>query len=298
MQPKNSIPETSKKKYRMVKLPLIARSENPCAFERPIQSEKDGLYIMDRAVAAAQRVNFLGINYRPYWIMSDVAVICCIAYEVAFSKRFPEVSAPAIIVSTITSLAVYRIVLEVRFAFTGVATRSFLQDTLIYIIPVFLLAGSMLCQSLTQMCALVGTICPLYGGLARIGCFLGGCCYGRPIKWGVCYPDSLFYHVRHRWRRFSPSPNPRQRVLPVQLFEAFAQLAIFGLLTFLVWASELHGVNVLMSYFLAYSMARFFLDFFRSTSTRRRIGPLSQAQVVCIILALVTGAWYFAVGLE
>ena len=54
--------------------------------------------------------------------------------------------------------------------------------------------------------------------IGRIGCFLGGCCYGVPCAWGVVYPKgSIPYSV------YGNAP-----LFPVQLVEAGALLLLFS----------------------------------------------------------------------
>ena len=54
--------------------------------------------------------------------------------------------------------------------------------------------------------------------IGRIGCFLGGCCYGVPCAWGVAYPEgSLPYSVCGNAPLF-----------PVQLVEAGSLFLLFG----------------------------------------------------------------------
>jgi len=52
-------------------------------------------------------------------------------------------------------------------------------------------------------------------GIGRVGCFLAGCCYGRPttLPWGVVFPDL--------------GPPPRH---PLQLYSAAADVALVALL--------------------------------------------------------------------
>jgi phosphatidylglycerol:prolipoprotein diacylglycerol transferase len=93
-------------------------------------------------------------------------------------------------------------------------------------------------------------------GIGRIGCFTAGCCWGvechRP--WAVTF-TSLAAHDRVG----VPLNIP---IHPTQLYEAFAEFAIFA---FLYWRiHKPHGDGAIIgAYLLLYSTARFTVEFFR-----------------------------------
>lgn len=137
---------------------------------------------LDTIVTNANRVNLFGFRYRPYWIMSDIAGLSAFAYAWVFSRRFLAVSGFGLILAILAALLLYKLVLEAKAALGKPAARSFLQDCLLIIIPCFLLVSVLLRQPMSLTLAFLGTLLPLYGCLARIGCFLGGCCYGKPSR--------------------------------------------------------------------------------------------------------------------
>ena len=93
-------------------------------------------------------------------------------------------------------------------------------------------------------------------GIGRIGCFTAGCCWGvechRP--WAVTF-TSLAAHDRVG----VPLNVPLH---PTQLYEAFAEFAIFA---FLYWRiHKPHGDGAIIgAYLMLYSTARFTVEFFR-----------------------------------
>ena len=134
---------------------------------------------------------------------------------------------------------------------------------------------------------LAGVVLPIYGGIVRIGCFLGGCCYGSPWQHGVRYPEAIFRPVEG-YRTFRPGPDPGTRVMPTQLAES-AGLLLVGLGIFVaLWNASLPRGMAMPIFLLSYSVLRFFVDFFRRSSVRPRIGAFSEAQVFSLVVAALS----------
>jgi len=163
--------------------------------------------ILDEAINRSNQLSFWGTSYKPYWLMWDVATVFALAYAFLFSAHFPSISSVGLILAIVISLLVYKFVLELKKALGKSAARSFLQDCLLIIIPSFLIASLLFKQPMNLSLAFLGTLLPLYGCLARIGCFLGGCCYVRPSAIGVLYPNHIFELSTNGCRRYSPSPK-------------------------------------------------------------------------------------------
>jgi phosphatidylglycerol---prolipoprotein diacylglyceryl transferase len=237
---------------------------------------------LDAIVIHANRLTLFRVRYKPYWIMSDAAALSALAYAWAFSRRFPSVSGLGLGIAVLVALLIYKIVLEAKAALGKAAARSFLQDCLLVIIPCFLVVSLLFKQPLSLAFAFIGTLLPLYGCLARVGCFLGGCCYGKPSTNGVLYPRTIFESTGHGWRRYSASPNPGTRVFPIQLVEAAAQATLFGILALMLWRFPGTAGSIFWLYLSMYAVVRFVLDFYRTTSARPRYWRLSEAQLVCV----------------
>jgi phosphatidylglycerol:prolipoprotein diacylglycerol transferase len=244
--------------------------------------------LLDFVVDYANRCSVFGVRYKPYWIMCDIATLSTLALACAFSSHFPEVSALGLGLGILGALLAHKVVLEAKAALGFTAARSFLQDGLLIIVPTFI-AISVICgQPVELTFAFVGLLLPLYGCFARIGCFLGGCCYGKPHRYGVLYPGWIFLSPDNGCRRYSPSPDPQGRVLPIQLVEAVAQLSLFVILAFLV-RSEPHSARYIFPfYLLLYAIVRIALDCYRTTSARPRYGRFSEAQLVSAFVAVVS----------
>lgn len=126
--------------------------------------------------------------------------------------------------------------------------------------------------------ALVPAI-PLAHAIGRVGCFLGGCCYGIPVSWGVC---------------MSPLGGAPEGVplLPVQLIESGYLLLLSGVL--LLLSRRIHRTGGLLgTYLIAYGVERFILEFFRYDAIRGVWGGLSTSQWISLALLPIGVALFF-----
>jgi len=112
---------------------------------------------------------------------------------------------------------------------------------------------------------------PFIHAFGRVGCFLAGCCYGRPYEGigAVVFPEGSY----------APAGI---RLFPVQLVEAVVLFGIALLLLFL--QMEKNWYYTIESYFLLYAVARFVLEYFRYDEVRGRFLYLSTSQWISIAL--------------
>jgi len=118
--------------------------------------------------------------------------------------------------------------------------------------------------------------------LGRIGCFLNGCCFGRPseLPWAVVFPPE------------SPAGSvfPGVSIHPTQLYMSLYGLIIFGTL---LWAERFRRWDGFTFWLLVvlYASARFLVDFVRyyEESMQVHLGgmALSVNQVLSVGLFLV-----------
>ena len=107
--------------------------------------------------------------------------------------------------------------------------------------------------------------------MGRLGCFFAGCCYGKScdLPWAVTFenPDSL-----------APLGVPLH---PTQLYSAFNNLIVFGILIFFRKRKKFHG-QLFFLYILLYGLTRSFIEYFRDDFRGTMIGGLlspSQANL-------------------
>lgn len=130
----------------------------------------------------------------------------------------------------------------------------------------------------------------LSNGLTRLGCFSGGCCYGVASRFGVEYPDEIFSE-HDGLQAFSPGTNPETRVFPCQLVEMTAQLALFTGLGLYLLAGNAPRFGLLVAYLCGYAVVRFLNDFTRQYTHRPTYGPLTEGQVISLLILVGGGAY-------
>ncbi len=117
-------------------------------------------------------------------------------------------------------------------------------------------------------------------GLGRLGCFLAGCCYGRPMLHSAWY-SLVFPEGVHS---FAPTGIP---LYPTQLTEAFAEFCIFlGLLWFR--KKKTFEGQLILLYLMVYSIVRAILEIFRGDLDRGYVVDpwISTSQFISIITFL------------
>ncbi len=106
--------------------------------------------------------------------------------------------------------------------------------------------------------------------IGRIGCFLSGCCYGKPtwVPWAVKFPQ--LEYMRH----------------PTQLYESAATFIIFLVLMAVRKKKKRNG-QVALLYALLYAPARFLIEFFRGDNPHVLLG-MTISQVISVVVLLGT----------
>lgn len=106
-------------------------------------------------------------------------------------------------------------------------------------------------------------------GIGRIGCFLAGCCYGKPTNawYGIAFENSLL------------APN-HIKLIPTQLMMSGLDLLLAGILFYLAYKKVKEGA-LLSIYVTLYSFGRFFIEFLRD-DPRGSFLFLSTSQFIAI----------------
>jgi phosphatidylglycerol:prolipoprotein diacylglycerol transferase len=108
----------------------------------------------------------------------------------------------------------------------------------------------------------------------RIGCFLNGCCFGKPTElyWGVVHPQGSMPARVHGCTA----------IHPVQLYEAGANL-LLGVAMYYILRKTRRGVATSL-YLLIYGIIRFVDEFFRGDHADYLAGGFTRAQMIGLLL--------------
>ena len=113
--------------------------------------------------------------------------------------------------------------------------------------------------------------------IGRLGCFMAGCCYGQPsdVSWAVTFTS------RHC---LAPINTPLH---PTQLYSAFTNLAIFGILLIFSRRNQVPG-RIFWTYVLLYGVTRSIIESLRGDFRGAEVfGLLSISQTLGLAGAVV-----------
>lgn len=119
----------------------------------------------------------------------------------------------------------------------------------------------------------------------KIGCFLGGCCYGKPtsVPWGVEFPDGSLA---------AQTFGLPHLVHPTQIYEGMAGLVILGLILALRKQSSFEG-QMFLHLAIVYMSVRFLNDFLRADAVQGFFWELTQTQFFSLLFGALAGAVYW-----
>lgn len=115
---------------------------------------------------------------------------------------------------------------------------------------------------------------PLFHAITRVGCFFGGCCFGKEY-------DGLF-SVNYTTKVFNEVVTSQR--IPIQLIEAMFNLGIFFYLLFLFRKDNWKEKHLLRRYLLIYSIGRFLFEFLRGDIVRGVVCGVSFSQIISILI--------------
>ena len=124
---------------------------------------------------------------------------------------------------------------------------------------------------------LVALSVPIPWAMAKLGCLLNGCCYGKPssLPWGIVFPEGI---------KGTPAGVPLH---PTQIYEIIIMVLL--VLVFKLLRSERWRGTMLLWFVGIYGFGRAATDMFRGDADRYvYVGPITLTQLICIAAAVVS----------
>ena len=233
-------------------------------------------------------IRLFGLELPTYWLMSIIGITAVIIYFAINRKHWDlktddliHILLMGIIGAILGAKLLYLITMLPVLVpnFKRIINDLFLLKTLITQGAVFyggllgaLLSIKLYCRKYSvdfvSVSMIIAAGAPLFHFFGRLGCFCAGCCYGIEASWGVAFTVSI------------GAPNG-VTLIPVQLFEAAANLLIFIFIVFFQRYSK-HPDRSLSIYLVSYAACRFTLEFFRGDLVRGIYYGLSTSQWISL----------------
>lgn len=114
--------------------------------------------------------------------------------------------------------------------------------------------------------------------IGRIGCFMAGCCYGKPtdLPWAVVFRNSY---------SLAPLNIPLH---PTQIYHSLACFIIFVILMFLRRHKGFSG-QIFLWYLILHSTKRLFIEKFRGDYRAILFGDMTMTQFISLAILLTAG---------
>lgn len=126
--------------------------------------------------------------------------------------------------------------------------------------------------------------------IARIGCFLRGCCFGKISRhpWAVTFsPQSPAYAYQSMHGLLVPGTGCTLAVHPSQLYESGASL-LLSLMLFSMQRKDHPAGRTMLTFIAGYSLIRLFLDRFRADIQLSIWGVKSVLDIINIFLLIIS----------
>lgn len=144
---------------------------------------------------------------------------------------------------------------------------------------------------------MAGMVVPVGLAFGRLGCLLGGCCFGSPLEGplGLVFPPySAASAAQARDGLLGGTHLHSLSVHPAQLYEAWGSFAIAVWLTLWLHGRKRYDGHVFVFFVVAYAALRFFLEYFRADdrggllifSTSQWVGVLLMGAALALHLRL------------
>jgi phosphatidylglycerol---prolipoprotein diacylglyceryl transferase len=244
---------------------------------------------LDALVRAAHAVS-AAIRYpHPYLMFMDLATLTAFLLAVLVCVRFADVSVARAVAFWGLTVVGHEVFQLVKARVTGERSRHYIRDMTAWWLPSALLFGFALGVPWRLVLDSLGVFLASWIAIVRVGCFVGGCCFGRPCRCvGVLYRRPQLFASHRPLRSFRPGPFLARRVFPLQLLSG----GVAASLTAVLWFRLEQGTGVagasFFLYMIFYAPFRFCAEYARGD--RARSGVLTRTQRLLLVYFVVSAA--------
>lgn len=237
-------------------------------------------------------INLGQLHIASYSLMVLLGAICFTVISIAIFEKLEKVDQK--ITNRILIISIFGFAALVGFAFIANSIFHSIEEGKIVLGGITWLGGVL--GAFPVMIFLIHKFCPMVKGEAlecfnllipgivvahgfgRVGCFLGGCCYGAVTDsiFGVSFPDGSMAA-----NQYPSATGGSLPVFPTQLFEAVFDCLLFIVMMILYKKAKKHFLEI---YAFSYGTFRFLLEFIRGDDRGATGINLSPSQIMSIML--------------
>ncbi len=234
---------------------------------------------------------FLGVKVYSYGFLIAVGAIAGVAYMAVRGKKdvgltFDQANLLFLLIflSAFVGGKVFLFFEDVSYYLQNpgrlVAGRGFVfYGSFLFAVPtmlIFFKRNKLPTYAMLDVMAVTTCLVHMFG---RMGCFMAGCCYGKPTNsfLGVTFTNPA--------SQAEPLNAPLH---PTQLYESLSILAVMLILLYLRERKKFYGQLFLM-YLILYAVGRFALEYVRGDLARGLLldGLISHSQLIAVLIFIV-----------
>jgi len=136
---------------------------------------------------------------------------------------------------------------------------------------------------------------PLGHAIGRVGCLLGGCCYGIvcDLPWAISYPEGSLLHVIHVSDGLIPKTAIASlAVHPTPVYEIIFNLGLFAFFYTKRGTYKVRG-SMFRLYLAAYGLFRLLEEFIRGDSPPAETVIFTPVQILLLVVVIYFGRQFY-----
>lgn len=258
-------------------------------------------------------IHIFGRNINSYGVLALIGMGAVVLYSFFIARKYEKEKdfynrfiyiifcfvASVMVAAVVYQLACIRFwIIALPYLFTDFETfKSYMSFGIVFYGGMFGIFVGMLIytklfkEDTREWCRTTVPAIPLFHVFGRIGCTIGGCCYGTPKIHGISeFDEAMSYFPIGTNSIFHDHYVYNAKIgmycIPIQLIESFGCLIIFIILLVnqIFQKDKKKYYRPIGIYFILYGILRFVLEFWRGDLIRGIYGPFSTSQYISMIV--------------